>query len=320
MYCLLFLLLIAPSITGLGIGLKSMVMPAPRADTTVPLGVKAVSDVGVVTASNTTTSAVAPLVDVETPSVIPFEFFLRIAATASNILLQLSPLRLVTEVRLAKSTLSYSAFPLVALTACGYQWSFYGYFAYTATDNVGFLFLVHANVLALVLGLYYLWVFHQFQVWPTSSILQSGMLMLLFVAEYVYCHLVPDVNKALFLAGLFSAAISILVSASPMVAIPEAVKTQSTKSLPVDMCAASLLSSVLWLFVGMRLGDTWVWVPNLVGVAVGAVQIGFIVYLASWPSLNIKWRTDNVYAHTDRAKKFMKSSFAKRQPATGETD
>ena len=45
------------------------------------------------------------------------------------------------------------------------------------------------------------------------------------------------------------------------------------------MCVASLVSSVLWLFCGMLLGDPWVLIPNFIGVAFGIVQMVAIAYL-----------------------------------------
>ena len=266
---------------GLGMGLKSIVMPAP-----VPLGMTSVSD------SSNATSELKKEIPSEAPASPPppppeeahreeLEFALKIAATAFNVLLQLSPLRLIMEIRIHKSVSTISPFPLIALTACGYQWSFYGFFAYTETANVGFLMLIYANILGLVLGLYYMLSFHYYaESGDRSSIyFQSVGLISLFVCEYIYCYTAQAVNSSLYFAGLLSAAISILVSFSPMVSLPDALRKHSIASVPVDMCVASLVSSVLWLFCGMLLGDPWVLIPNFIGVVFGIVQMVAIAYL-----------------------------------------
>lgn len=266
--------------SSLGMGIKSIVLPAP-----VPLGMTSVSDSANSTSSEFKTKdqtvSLGESEEEQNEHRQALEFALKIAATAFNVLLQLSPLRLITDIRMQKSVLSYSPFPLIALTACGYQWSFYGFFAYTETANVGFLMLIYANILGLVLGLYYMLCFHFFASAKDRSFIyaQSVGLITLFVCEYVYCYSAQDVNSSLFFAGLLSAAISILVSFSPMVSLPEAVRQHSIDSIPVDMCVASLISSILWLFCGMLLGDPWVFIPNLIGVGFGLVQILAMAYL-----------------------------------------
>lgn len=258
---------------GLGLGVKSIVLP-------VPLGMTSVGD----SANSTQPSPASPAAEiVDQRGAEALEFALKVSATAFNVLLQLSPLRLITEIRMHKSVLSYSPFPLIALTACGYQWSFYGFFAYTETANVGFLMLIYANILGLVLGLYYMLYFHFFadQASRNSIYLQSAGILAVFACEYVYCYsALSDINGSLFVAGLLSAAISILVSFSPMVSLPEAVRKHSIDSVPVDMCVASLISSVLWLFCGLLLGDPWVLIPNFIGVIFGFIQIAAIAYLS----------------------------------------
>ena len=146
---------------GLGMGVRSMVLPVPpKKEATVPLGVTSVSEVPAANVSQPVASAHVKEEELEAESESAYQQLLvKVLATASNVVLQLSPLPLVMTMKLKKSTLDYSPFPFVALTACGYQWSFYGYFAYTATANVGFLMLVYANILGLVLGAYYLWTF-----------------------------------------------------------------------------------------------------------------------------------------------------------------
>ena len=280
---LAFLLVPLVHAVGIGAGVRMMMPAAPKGEQpTFPLGVTDIAD----TAVNGTNKAVveppkesATASAPQTPDSAVFETGFKIIATISNVVLQISPLRIVTEMRLHKSTMGFSSAPLIALTACGYQWSFYGYFAFSATDNVGFLTLVYANVLGLVLGLYYVTTYYMHSsssVWSRDNV----AFLVLFVLEALYCTVYEtNLERALILAGLLSAALSILVSLAPMVSLAAAVTAKSTHALPVDIIAASFASSVLWTALGFSLGDRWVWLPNLTGTVLGLVQFTVITYI-----------------------------------------
>jgi uncharacterized protein with PQ loop repeat len=214
---------------------------------------------------------------------LTFEFILKVLAIGSNVLLQLSPMRLVTEFRLRKSTGDLSVFPLIALTACGFQWSFYGYFAFNVTGNSGFLMLVYANILGFVLGCYYVLNFtiysNQRSTWAILRDPTLIILSIMFMIEVVWCNGTRNFETSLKFSGGLSALLSVLVSASTMVAIPKVLSSNSLESLPVDMVVASFGSSVLWLACGYLLGDPWVWAPNASGVIIGAMQIGVILHV-----------------------------------------
>jgi solute carrier family 50 protein (sugar transporter) len=278
-----------------------MMPPVPKGEQpTFPLGVTDIADTGI----NRTIGATVELPkktsldsSLKTTDSAMFETGFKIIATISNIVLQISPLRMVTDMRLEKSTMGYSAAPLTALTACGYQWSFYGYFAFSVTDNLGFLTLVYANVLGLVLGLYYVatyYVYSSASVWSRDNV----AFLVLFLLEAVYCTVFEtNVERALILAGLLSAALSILVSLAPMMSLATAVATKSTHALPVDIIVASFISSVLWTALGFSLGDRWVWLPNLTGTVLGLVQFTVIAYIYHYAVVD-KWlnRTMSILA------------------------
>jgi solute carrier family 50 (sugar transporter) len=253
-----------------------MHLPVPG-HATVPLGITAVTEdeTHVMKSMPSTTPTPEP----PEPTIPDYEFLLKLIAIGSNILLQLSPMRQVIDAKYSGAEIA--TFPLLALTACGYQWSYYGYFAYSITENPGFLMLVYANILGLVLGVYYLFMVR----WNTKEGLlmpQVWVLTSIFLFEHIICNyfrnfLAP--SNLLILAGGLSASVSILVSVSPIVAIPELIRKRSTNSFPVDMCIASLLSSLLWLACGYLLRDPWVWLPNGIGVAVGSAQLAIVAWV-----------------------------------------
>ena len=283
---------------GLGM-IRSMSLPAPSSGKagTLPLGISSVGDAAETDVNNAThvvvqqsrTPTSKETTQPPPSSLLSFELFIKIFAIGSNVLLQLSPMRLVTEFRLGQSTNGMSSFPLIALTACGFQWTFYGYFAFEVMDNPGFLMLVYANILGFVLGVYYLINFRIYEkisgeVTPLSRDPTLIGLSVLFLLEVFWCHLNSDVSLSLKISGGLSAVLSVLVSASPMVSIPKVLTERKLDSLPVDMVFASLASSVLWFICGYLLGDAWVWVPNISGIFLGFIQVGVIVHVA-YPQL-----------------------------------
>jgi len=254
---------------------------SPGQAATLPLGISSLDNTTILGSNTTKTTTSAPVVvtQPDDPSSLNFEVWLKILAIGSNILLQLSPMRLVTEIQVRQSTGNLSPFPLIALTACGFQWSFYGYFAWSVMDNPGFLMLVYANILGFVLGVFYMQIFAQFSAvdgWKTHALSWSMFLLI----EVGVCHFLHNVATALLLSGGISALLSVFVSASPLVAVPEIIAKKDLSSMPVDMVFASLLSSILWLACGYMLGDPWVWVPNMTGVLFGLIQIAIMSYIS----------------------------------------
>ena len=261
---------------GIGTGVRLIAPPAPA----LPLGVTSIQDSGRA-ASDT---AAAPAVEIEVEGVwkIYTETVLKVVGTASNIVLQLSPMRLVTEIRMTKSVSGISPAPLLALTACGYQWSFYGYFAFSITENVGFLTLVYANILGLVLGMYYLVTYYVHSE-QTTSVSYGLAAMVAFAAETTYCFLDQDISRSLFFAGTLSAILSIIVSFSPMVSLKTAITEKSLVSVPVDIIIASFVSCLVWTLLGLLLHDPWVLIPNSIGLLLGCIQLGAIAYITADP-------------------------------------
>ena len=261
-----------------GLGMIRSISPGQAAS--LPLGISSLSNITTnMDGTNVTaiTTKLPTTTEIETPS-IGLEVWLKIFAIGSNILLQLSPMRLVTDMQLKQSTGTLSPFPLIALTACGFQWSFYGYFAWSIMDNPGFLMLVYANILGFVLGLFYMSTYVQFcqaTGWKSHAITWTIFLIL----EVLVCHVISNVNTSLVLSGAISALLSVAVSASPLAAVPNILKDNDLSSMPVDMVFASLLSSVLWLWCGYLLQDPWVWVPNFTGVVFGIVQLVIMAYV-----------------------------------------
>merc|ERR1719230_1297697 len=76
-----------------------------------------------------------------------------------NIFYQASPLPLISEFKAKGDTGDSDIAPFIATAYGGWQWCFYGLFAYVVTQKSGFLVLVYSNVVGATLGLYYVYAF-----------------------------------------------------------------------------------------------------------------------------------------------------------------
>merc|ERR1719433_2231930 len=80
---------------------------------------------------------------------------------AGNVLVQVSPFPQVKRWEVRGCTGEADAAPYVSICFGGWQWCFYGLFAWLLTKRSGFLILVHSNCLGAVLGSYYAVTFFQ---------------------------------------------------------------------------------------------------------------------------------------------------------------
>lgn len=72
--------------------------------------------------------------------------------------------------------------------------------------------------------------------------------------------------------------VSVILSASPFETSRQVVRTKSAASTPIVMCT---VSNSLWVFYGLVDFDLFVVVPNVLCVALGAVQV--VLYLSTSP-------------------------------------
>merc|ERR1719171_609554 len=77
-----------------------------------------------------------------------------------NIFYQASPLPIISEYRTKGDTGEADLAPYLATAYSGWQWCFYGMFAYLVTNKSGFLVLVYSNVVGATLGIYYVIAFN----------------------------------------------------------------------------------------------------------------------------------------------------------------
>merc|ERR1719352_1089575 len=174
-------------------------------------------------------------------------FIVKTMCMMCNIFYQASPLPLITEYRFKGDTGDADLAPFIATAYGGWQWCFYGLFAYVVTGKSGFLVLVYSNVVGATLGLYYVYSFNlncrdknMIEKRTLYYYVLTGIVSVQFVA---IMSLEPV--RALFFCGLISSAWSTIASASLVATVPKVFETRSSKSLPLPLLVMGTISAIL---------------------------------------------------------------------------
>lgn len=210
---------------------------------------------------------------------VSFAFLLKSGAIVSSFMGQMSPLPVVLGMKEAKSTMQYPPFTFFCVFACGLQWCVYGTFAFVVTRNYGFLILVYANACGVVMGAYYVFQYYMNCQCPTRqrqltncayAAVLNGIFQSLVIADLAH-------TRALLTVGTISAGLSVMVTAAPLAELPMMLKTRDVSSLPREFVCCQFVCSALWFGCGVLLHDTWILIPNVFGLVLGAFQV-FLLY------------------------------------------
>lgn len=187
-----------------------------------------------------------------------------------NIFYQASPLPLITEYRFKGDTGDADLAPFIATAYGGWQWCFYGLFAYVVTGKSGFLVLVYSNFVGATLGLYYVYSFNlnckDKDMIDRRQTYYYVLATIVTVQFFAIMSLQPV--KALFFCGLISSAWSTIASASLVATVPRVFETRNSKSLPLPLLVMGTVSAMLWILCGIMLWDPWITFPNMFALCV----------------------------------------------------
>lgn len=194
---------------------------------------------------------------------------------ASNILVQVSPYTQVRRWEIMGDTGEADAAPFVSIGFSGWQWCFYGIFAWLLTKRSGFLILVHSNFLGALLGTYYTIAFYRYcRSKACSDSLQRYLSASMTLALLQVCALfVLPSDRALFLSGLVSSFCSFVGAASMLVIVPAVVRCKDSSLIPGPFAVASLGSSLVWALCGWMLDDPLVIGPNIFSMFASLVTL-----------------------------------------------
>lgn len=211
----------------------------------------------------------------------PFKV-IKIGAILSNLLLQLSPLRIVREIGQAGSTLAYDPVPIFTLFFGCLQWFLYASVGLFLASDIAMINVMQANVVGLVMGAFYLFTFIRNCHDPETrtalaSMLRAGAAVLAFEVVCI-CAFVP--RNSLRVLGALCAFFSVVVTSSPLVAIEDIFRTRSVAAMQTDMVIVCFCGSCAWTVVGFMMHDICIAVPNCFGIAIGSIQIHLILKFA----------------------------------------
>ena len=82
-------------------------------------------------------------------------------AIASNIALQLSPMRVILEIRRYKDTKGSDGLPYLMIMCVASQWCVYAIYSIWCTGNSSMQVLIFANILGAILGSFYVYSFQK---------------------------------------------------------------------------------------------------------------------------------------------------------------
>jgi hypothetical protein len=194
-----------------------------------------------------------------------FAFVVKTLCMMCNIFYQASPLPLITSFQSKGDTGDSDIAPFIATCYGGWQWCFYGLFAYIVTQKSGFLVLVYSNVVGALLGLYYVWAFNANC--KNMAMLQRSTKYYGVLGSIVLIQLVGILTmqpvRALFFSGLISSVWSTVASLSLISTVPTVYERKSCASLPVPLLVMGVISAALWILCGVMLWDPWITFPNL---------------------------------------------------------
>jgi MtN3 and saliva related transmembrane protein len=204
-------------------------------------------------------------------------FVVKSACMLTNIFYQASPLPLISDFKAKGDTADADLAPYIALAYSGWQWCFYGLFAYIVTGKSGFLVLVYSNVCGAILGIYYVYAFTS--VSKNFKMLEKSPRYYYMLACIVAVQAVAIVTqqpvRALFFSGLISSAWSTITSCSLLTTVPTVYATKNSSSLPLPLLVVGFVSAILWIVCGILLWDPWITFPNAISMSVCA----FALYL-----------------------------------------
>eukprot|EP00736_Rhodelphis_marinus_P002044 Rmarinus@m.1918 len=195
---------------------------------------------------------------------------LQIIAFSATVIFQVSGLQPVLGYWRDQSVpSSASPVPFFSMVASSCAWSLYG----GLTSDLSILL---ANLFGVVLGLFYCYSFCSLSKKDVTWHSLATVVLVMIPACVVYTH---SLQESRVFVGYFASALAVILLSSPLVSIGEVVRTQSTASMPFFVSASAFFCALSWTSYGALLRDSFVLVPNFLGLAGSSVQMGlFLLY------------------------------------------
>ena len=187
------------------------------------------------------------------------------AATVVTIMQFLTGTAICREFIRKGHTGEVSSLPLVVGALNGLNWLRYGLLI---EDNA----LVLVNFVGAVLYSLYTTCFYVYTSRKLAIQVQVVSAASLFGTILVYIRMV-DHDYAVNTMGVVAVGVTICNFASPLANLGNVIRTRSTETLPFPLIMANFMLTGLWWLYGSMIDDTFVQIPNAMGMILSTVQL-----------------------------------------------
>lgn len=196
-----------------------------------------------------------------------------VVATVTSVVLYLSPAPEFHRIHKAQSTGEVAVLPIVVLFVNATMWSTYGalsaaYFPVMVVNVFGVLTTIAFT------SVFYRWTAERPRV---ARVVLAALLFLCLVAIYIILAKTGAVHQSnddvVNVIGYISVAVNIAMYAAPLATMRTVVRTRSVASLPIALSTVSLTNGALWVAYAALANDTFVLIPNTIGVVLAAAQV-----------------------------------------------
>ncbi|PWA92378.1 SWEET sugar transporter [Artemisia annua] len=198
----------------------------------------------------------------------------------------LAPIPTFYKVYKKKSTEGFQSAPYVVGLFSAMLWIYYAFLK----SNV--LLLITINSVGCFIETLYICFFLFYA--PKKARMESlKLIVMLIVVGFGLIVILTQffasgVNRGM-IVGWICLVFSLCVFVAPLGVLRQVIKTRSVEYMPILLSVALTLSSVIWFFYGLLLGDFNIAIPNVLGFAFGIIQmILYFVYKNKKPVTNEK--------------------------------
>ena len=165
-----------------------------------------------------------------------------------------------------KSTANIVFLPYLMTDVNCAAWMVYG----RLTDNFTVVFV---NVIGFLLQSSYIIVYLAFAKEKKKEIKQSCIAAMSFVTVwFLVMHLIHNSAAIIYVMGLISCTITVLMFSSPLSEINVVITNKSVATISFPLTVASILCAGSWTAFGLFLQDAFIIIPNVIGVATSLVR------------------------------------------------
>lgn len=184
-------------------------------------------------------------------------------------LMFLSPLKAVLDMRRNGRIGDLNPIPFPIVVANCIAWVGYG-----IVNKDAYVFL--ANDPGILLGMFYTLSAYGYADIKTRNRLTALMLLFgvaLSGVAFSVAAMPMSKNEKMLMWGITANVVLLIYYSAPLTTVKEVLVTRSSSSLYWPLCMMNVLNGLLWVGYGRATHNSFIWVPNAVGAALGLLQL-----------------------------------------------